>query len=227
MVNPSRRDFGIGLQIASVAPIIIPFPTQAKSAPLFADIALCFACDVSGSVNNERYELQKNGLAKALTSDIMKKRLETISVAMIYQEWSDTSKFSDWFLVRNIQDATIFANTILEFERSSSANTYVADAIVSAIAMLNACPYEVGRKVIDVSGDGPDKDLSKMPIATSAAIESGIQINGLPIVTIEEPNLYAFYEDFVKTGPGSFVIQADGFEDFERAMMKKVIGDMG
>lgn len=219
----NRRFMTTGLVTSS---FILPLSVTGRSK--FADIALCLSCDVSGSISSEEYALQKNGLIKALTSAMMEEKLKTLSVAMIYHEWSGESKFSDWFLIENIKDATSFASEINAFERSSSSSTEMAKAIQQAILMLNSCPYETGRKVIDVSGDGPDSNgPAFMPKVIGMAQAFDIRINGLPIIDESEPNLVEWYEAYVKTGPGSFVIPANGFSDFERAMSIKIMGDMG
>lgn len=216
----NRRELIAGTALLSISPVI----GQPKD---FADTALVLSTDVSGSINHEEYELQKRGIANAFISPMMEKKLKSTSVAVIYHEWSDISHFGDWFLIHSIKDAQLFAQHVVEFSRTSSNGTGLGDAISKATAMVMSCPYEIGRRVIDISGDGKE-NASGDPIKTRDIAETlGIQINGLPILNKEEPDIVDYYKHHVIVGQGSFLMPADGFKDFENAMMRKLVGDLG
>jgi hypothetical protein len=192
----------------------------------FADTALVLSTDVSGSIDMNEYQLQKVGIAKAFTSPMMEKKLQSTSVAVIYHEWNSRSQFGDWFLIHNIKDAHDFVNHVMNFERAGHGGTGVADAIEKAVATIMTCPYEIGRRVIDISGDGKENLLGDINKAKLLAKSLNIQINGLPILNNEEPDLLDWYKENVIVGQGSFCIPADGFEDFENAMKRKLLGEI-
>jgi hypothetical protein len=91
-------------------------------------------------------------------------------------------------------------------------------------------PYRGLRRVIDISGDGPNNDGAPVTGARDAAVEKGIIINGLPIM-VKEPslsttdieNLDLYYQDCVIGGPGAFIIAINDREKFQEAIRTKLV----
>ena len=86
------------------------------------------------------------------------------------------------------------------------------------------------RRVIDISGDGPNNDGAPVTGARDAALEKGIVINGLPIMvkepsysTIDIENLDLYYEDCVIGGPGAFIMTIKDREKIQEAIRTKLV----
>ena len=85
--------------------------------------------------------------------------------------------------------------------------------------------FEGRRKVIDVSGDGRTNQGSNPARARDDAVAEGITINGLAILN-EDALVDRHYLANVIGGTGSFVMQADDYEDFARAIVEKLIKEI-
>jgi hypothetical protein len=91
-------------------------------------------------------------------------------------------------------------------------------------------PHRGLRRVIDISGDGPNNNGTPVVAARDAAVEKGVVINGLPIMvkepsysTMDIDNLDFYYEDCVIGGPGSFVVTIKDREKFKEAIRTKLL----
>lgn len=206
----------------------VPFDVAAQTKKS-ADVALVLSTDVSSSIDHREYQLQKQGIASAFLSSQMKSILKSVSVAVIYQEWSSSHKFGSWMLIENELDARKFAASVLEFRRHDEGGsmTAVASAIAAAVDVFATCPYSVDKKVIDVSGDGKDNVDGNMVFAKAKALANGVQVNGLPILDTEEANLESWYRENVLVGQNAFLEVAQDFQDFERAIKRKLILEIG
>src|SRR6266852_3682730 len=183
--------------------------------------ALVFAVDVYGSVNTERYELQRAGIAGIFVDDRIEQFL-TDGLAVVIMEWSDgNTVVVPWTILRTPGDALALARRIGETTRSPGFSTELSLAMLAAADLLDACPCEAATRIIDVSGDGPNNGPVSTPLARDQIIARGIRVNGLPIVTPFEPDLAKWYDANVIGGAGAFLEVAIGFDDFARAMRRK------
>ncbi len=183
--------------------------------------ALVFAVDVSGSVNTERYELQRAGIAGIFVDDRIEQFL-TDGLAVVIMEWSDgNTVVVPWTILRTPGDALALARRIGETTRSPGFSTELSLAMLAAADLLDACPCEAATRIIDVSGDGPNNGPVSTPLARDQVVARGIRVNGLPIVTPFEPDLAKWYDANVIGGAGAFLEVAIGFDDFARAMRRK------
>jgi hypothetical protein len=183
--------------------------------------AIVFGVDVSGSVNSERYELQRAGIAGIFADERIEPFL-TDGLAVSIMEWSDGHVVTvPWTILRTTADARHLAGRIIETTRSPGFSTELSLALFAAADLLDACPWLAGTRIIDLSGDGPNNGPVSTPIARNEVVARGIRINGLPIVTPAEPDLAGWYEANVVGGDGAFLEVANGFEDFARAMRRK------
>ena len=193
-----------------------------------ADLALVLAVDVSSSINDERFKLQREGIAEGLESkDILDAVTggpqQTIELAVV--EWSeDQSVLIDWTIVRNRADM----DSVLDALRTSPRPrvgyaTNVGGGIGMAIALFDSAPLVPERKVIDVSGDGQENNGKvRAEQVRDAAVAKDITINGLPITSGEEPEVDQWYKSHVVGGDGAFMIVANGYDSFSDAMRKKL-----
>jgi len=183
--------------------------------------AIVFAVDVSGSVNTERYELQRAGIARIFADERIEQFL-TDGLAVAIMEWSDGyTVVVPWTILRTPEDALAVARRIGETKRSPGFSTELSLAMLAAADLLDACPCEPETRIIDVSGDGPNNGPVSTPLARDQVVARGIRVNGLPIVTPFEPDLAEWYDANVIGGDGAFLEVANGFEDFARAMRRK------
>ena len=203
-------------------------PTAAFSQEV--DAALVLAIDVSGSVTEERFELQRRGAAEAFASAEF---IEAISqgphhaVAIAVFEWSGVGEQAvvvPWIRIRTAEEARAFAAQLLAAERAFSTFTAVGEAIHFAVDLLGTAP-SAGRRVIDVSGDGSDNEGRQAGPARDRAVAAAIVVNGLPILDVE-PGLEEWYRKNVQGGHGSFTIPARSLADFRNALLAKLIREI-
>lgn len=195
-----------------------------------ADTALVLAIDVSGSVSEERFELQRRGAAEAFASAEF---VEAVSqgphhaVAIAVFEWSAAGQQEvvvPWTVIRTAEEAESFAARLLAARRAFSQWTAVGEVIYFATDLLGTAP-SADRRVIDVSGDGRVNAGRPAGPARDIAVADGIILNGLPILDVE-PGLEEWYRDNVQGGYGSFTIPARSLSDFRRALLAKLIREI-
>ena len=212
-----RRTLALLLGIALAAAA----PGRLARAAETVTTAIVFAVDVSGSVNDARYELQRAGIATIFADEGIEHLIEGgLAVALI--EWSDQpTVVVPWTILRTVADAHRLAARLNTVERVPGFSTALSLALLASADLLDACPCAALNRVIDVSGDGPNNGPMSTTIARDQVVARNIRINGLPIVTEGEPDLAPWYAANVIGGPGAFMEIAQGFEDFARAMRRK------
>lgn len=200
--------------------------TRAEQSPVGTALALLI--DVSGSIDDRDYILQRDGIAQAFRDPAVAKAIRNqpygaIVVTLI--EWSSSETIVvPWTIVRDEQDAHRFANMVASASRSSSGATCIGDAIVFAVSVFDECPCRPVRRVIDLSGDGIENGgRIGVDNARELALAAGITINGLPILDPTEGDVAPYYRDRVIGGTGSFIVEANGFENFGQALRHKLI----
>jgi hypothetical protein len=217
----------IGLTAASAPPAGRPEPV---------DLELVIATDSSGSIGDEEAHVQRQGVAAAFRSEELAKVLSLGvygKIAVAYLDWSnqfDNTVVVDWTIIKDKASAAAFADQLESLPRTYGRRTSISSAIVSGMDLLEGNAYEGTRRTIDISGDGPNNfGLSLAPVREEA-IAKGITINGLPIIlegTQWERNSFAeidkYYANCVIGGRGAFAIIARGYNDFARAVRRKLI----
>jgi hypothetical protein len=222
--------------------VTLAFPA-ASSAAEQVDLLLVLAADVSRSIDSEKFQLQRDGYAAAITDPrvleaIKSGRAGRIGVSFV--EWSGLSSqrvVIDWATISDAESAKNFADRLLEAPRSFADRTSISSAIEFAMAHLARAPFESARHTIDVSGDGTNNSGGEVTQARDAAVAQGATINGLVILS-ETPlawnpdhtnpagGLENYYRNNVIGGPGAFVMAAEGFNSFGRAIVKKMIAEV-
>ena len=135
-----------------------------------------------------------------------------------------------WTVIDSADSASGFAAGLADAPIGRGPWTSIADAIDFAALLHEQNPFEPTRRVIDISGDGPNNTGGTLPEARDQAVARRMTINGLAIVNgrsnfgrVPMPNLDLYYRHCVIGGPGAFVIVANGFADFARAIRRKLI----
>jgi hypothetical protein len=218
------------LRIAVV--VLLAWPAGGKapaSAQTAVDLHLVLAVDASGSVSEERFELQRRGYAAAFRSPALLRAVQSGSaqaIAVTMVQWTGPAMqvlVVPWTRVGDERSASTLAAIIERVPRQLfGGGTSISGAIDHAMTLFGGSPFTGGRRVIDVSGDGRNNRGRPASEARDDAVRAGASINGLPILAIE-PDLESFYRDNVIGGPGAFVIPAATFEAFGDAILKKLI----
>jgi len=195
------------------------------------DTALVIAVDVSNSVDERRYRLQMNGIAKALEDPsvigtILNGAQGAILVSIV--AWSDRPQIAlEWMRISSREEAFAVAALVRALPRITGEFTCLANMLrYLNDKVLPTVPAPALRKVVDVSGDGKDNCNSRIatPEIRDELVGYRTIINGLPILEGSEAlTLENWYRDNVQGGPGSFILAAESFEDFGRAIRQKFI----
>jgi hypothetical protein len=200
------------------------------------DVELILAVDVSYSMDMDELAIQREGYAQAIQSKEFLQALKAGPngrIAVTYFEWaasSDQKIIIPWRLIEGPESADAVAAEILKTPIRRASRTSISGAIGFAMPLFDEDPYHGLRRVIDISGDGPNNNGSPVTLARDAALEKGIIINGLPIMvkepsysTMDIDNLDYYYEDCVVGGPGSFVIAIKDRDKFKEAIRTKLL----
>jgi len=203
-----------------VALLLASPPAFARSP--HADLALVLAVDVSGSVSNDRFHLQREGIAEALEAMSEEICRETIEIAIV--EWSSrNTTIVPWTTLASGADIATVAAMLRTAPRSDNSLTNVGLGISAALDLIDVLPIPADRLIIDVSGDGT-QNTGDLPAAKARdlAVSRGIVVNGLPITEGGDADLERWYEKNVIGGDQAFLIKANGFDDFARAIRQKL-----
>lgn len=195
-----------------------------------ADVALVLAVDVSASVTDARFKLQREGMANALDSDALAAALagganQAVEIAVV--EWAeDQVLVLPWTVVRQRSDLAELAQKLRRAPRAwVHTKTDPGGGIAAADALFASAPLKPDRKVIDVSGDGINNNGRDLAAARAEALATGLTINGLPILW-DYPELDTYYRDNVIGGPGAFAVVAHDFGDFGNALLGKLVREI-
>jgi hypothetical protein len=204
------------------------------------DLALAMAIDISGSIDPDEAKLQREGYVQAFRDPVIVKAIlggPNGRIAVAYYEWSDAfvqRLLIDWTLLDSESAIAAFANRLANSPISIARRTSISGAIRYAIPLFARSPYEPTRKVLDISGDGSNNDGGLVTDQRHEALKQRIAINGLPIMN-DRPNPFGFpneedldkyYLACVTGGPRSFVEVARNFDDFPRAVRKKLLQEV-
>jgi hypothetical protein len=212
--------------------LIAALANAAGLAQSSVDLELVLAVDVSGSVNQTRFELQKEGYVAAFRNPrvlgaIRSGPAQAIAVTVV--QWTGPSlqiQVIPWTVIRDQRSAEAFAAAVDSAPRQLfSGGTSISGAIDYSLTLFAESGFRGSRRVIDVSGDGSNNRGRPAHLARDDAARVGVGINGLPILALE-PNLDRYYYDNVIGGPGAFMVPAENYEAFAAAILKKLITEI-
>jgi len=193
-----------------------------------ADVALVMAVDVSSSVDDARFALQREGIAEGLKSQAVLDAVaggssRRIELAII--EWSEQQEvLLDWKIISGPADLDEVAQALRTKIRPRVGwKTDIGGGIAKALSLFDTAPLAAARKIIDVSGDGAQNDGQlSADQERDAAIGRGVTLNGLPITSGDEPDVDRWYKAHVVGGEGAFMIVANGHGSFADAIRQKL-----
>jgi hypothetical protein len=223
----------------SILLLLLAWPAAAQDRKQ-VDLALAMAIDISGSIDPDEAHLQREGYVQAFRDPVIVKAIlggANGRIAVAYYEWSDAwvqRILIDWTLLDSEAAIEAFASRLAAAPISIARRTSISGAIRYAIPLFGRSPYDAERKVLDISGDGSNNDGALVTDMRFEALKERIVINGLPIMN-DRPNPFGFpsetdldkyYLACVTGGPRSFVEVARNFEDFPRAVRKKLLQEV-
>lgn len=197
------------------------------------DTALVLAADVSASMSMDSLRMQREAYAAALEDPAIMGAIRSGPhgrISLSYFEFSsanDQRPILPWTIISTPADAARAARIMRAAPTALGSATAVGAAIEHAVRLLLDHPGEMGRAIIDVSGDGPTNDGPSSSSARDRAVALGATINGLPIANPTEPDTARHYREEVIGGPGAFLIEARGMADFSSALRSKLILELG
>jgi len=224
------RRWAVALLLA--ATLGAPAPAQAQGNKV--DLLLVLAVDSSGSINTQEFALQFQGYIEAFRNPQV---IEAISngehgaIAVCLFIWAGDRRdgvrlIADWHLVNGPESARAFTDAFLRAPRFMLRDgTSLSNAIAYGIELIEKAPFQAERKVIDISGDGTNNVGFPPTIARDDAVEKGVTINGLAILT-DYPDLDVYYGENVVGGQGAFVISAKNFDAFSAAILSKLVREI-
>lgn len=228
---------------AAGAAIAAPGVWREARAEELVDLILVLAADVSRSVDDEKFKLQREGYAAAIADPSVVRLMQAgkhKSIALQLVEWSGVGAVSvmvDWVRIGDSHQATQFADRVRTAPRLYRDRTSISTGIDYSLAQITKSPFIAERRVIDVSGDGTHNSGRDVQLARDEAIAKGVTINGIAILsavplafnpthTHPPGGLLKYYEDNVIGGPQAFAIAAEGFGEFAQAIRQKLIKEI-
>ena len=220
---------------------MIAFLMAALACPAAAtaeevDVELFLAVDVSRSMNAAEIEIQRRGYAEALASPEVWEAVRgglIGRIAITYVEWAGTQAQTvviPWTRIDSRADLTDMADSIGTWPSQGMRRTSISGILRYAAASIADNRFDGLRRVIDISGDGPNNEGAPVLEARAQVLAQGIIVNGLPLMTRDEmsriwdlPDLDAYYRHCVIGGPGAFVIPVQDWAQFAPAIKRKLV----
>jgi Protein of unknown function (DUF1194) len=227
----------------ALAALIAASLTTAPARAQQVDLLLVLAADVSRSVDHQKFMLQREGYAAAVSNpqvlDAIRSGING-KIALNFLEWSGVGAQKvviDWTMIDGPASARRFGDQLVEAPRSFADRTSISGGIEFAMEQFKRAPFQAARRTIDISGDGTNNAGRDVRLARDEAVAQGVTINGLVILSQSQVpwnpehtnppgGLENYYREHVVGGPGSFVVAAEGFESFGKAIVKKMIAEI-
>lgn len=210
--------------------------TTASAAAEPVDVELVLAVDVSLSMSPAELEIQRHGYAAALTHDNVLKAIADGTygkIAVTYVEWAGTRwqrVIVPWTVIANRADAERVVAQLNARAPDSARRTSISGALTFGSDLFAESGFQGTKRVIDVSGDGPNNQGPPVNLTRDEVVRQGITINGLPLMTrggfsgaFDVDNLDRYYSDCVIGGPGAFMIPVNDWTQFPEAIRRKLV----
>jgi hypothetical protein len=229
--------------VLAVYLLVVAIPFDTAWAADDVDLALVLVTDVSRSIDDTEFTLEKDGYAAAFTSEQVLTAIKSGplgAIAVAYVEFAsgfEVKTVIDWTVIRDPASAKAFVEKLTAAPRSYWGRTAISAGIDHAVGMLAESGYNATRRAIDVCGDGTNNAGREVSAARDDAVAAGITINGLAIINehpvswtfahVQPPGgLQNYYRENVTGGPGSFVLEIRDFHTFADAMTRKLVAEI-
>ncbi len=203
------------------------------------DVELVLAVDVSLSMSPDELEIQRRGYAAALTDNSVIQAIKSGyhgRIAVTYFEWAGSTTqrvVVPWTMVETAEDARRVADQLSSMPPISARRTSISSALEFGADLFAESEFQGMKRVIDVSGDGPNNQGAPVLAVREMIAAQGIVINGLPLMTnggmatpYDVAELDRYYADCVITGPGSFVVPVNDWSQFPEAIRRKLVMEL-
>jgi len=201
------------------------------------DVELVLAVDISYSVDEEEAQRQREGYVAALASEDVIRSIQggpLGRIAVTYVEWADSGyqrAAADWTIISDEEDALNFAARVAAAPLERGHYTAIGSAIANSVQRIENNGYTSHRRIIDISGDGPQNQGMPLTDAHELAREAQVVINGLPVISDRvgrwvrpvELHLDEYFDENVIFGPGAFVLPARSEQEFRQAILRKLV----
>jgi len=227
---PIRKKYELEMSVlkaaGAIAAVVALWPAETARAEYPVSIELVLAIDISRSVDDVEYDLQKTGIAQAFRNpEIIELIGQNNGVAVTLFQWDeavDRNHMIPWHLLSGPASVLSFATKVEALERDPIRKfTGIGRAIEFGVHLIAQNEFSGRRMKIDISGDGRDNIGSLTSATRQLARSLGIEINGLPIL-IDTFNLDKYYREQVISGPDAFLEIATDYDDFARAFLRKL-----
>ena len=219
-----------------VALLFVLFGGSTSRAEEAVDLELILAVDVSLSMDLEEQRLQRDGYVEALRDPQVIAAIQSGPngrIAITYVEWAgpfNQETVLPWTIIDGKQAAEEIAARLAEAPISRQRMTSISTALEYAERLLAASPFRGLRRVIDVSGDGPNNSGPPVEGIRDRLLKDGTVINGLPVILRPSQSSFfdinyldRYYADCVIGGPGSFMIPIREKSEFATATRQKLL----
>jgi hypothetical protein len=210
---------------------------QTQMGQTLVDLQLVLAVDVSRSMDQDEQQLQRAGYVTALRDPGVIAAIQggpLGRIAVTYVEWAGhglQSVLVPWTLIDGPETAGRVAAALAAIPLNRMRRTSISDALTFSATLFARSGFSSARRVIDVSGDGPNNAGFPVAGARDAVLSQGITVNGLPIMLksgfasgfFDVSNLDLYYEDCVIGGPGAFIVTIQDPSEFASAIRRKLI----
>jgi hypothetical protein len=223
----------------AIAAVVIVCLLSGAARAAGVDLTVVLAADVSRSVDDGEFTLQRKGYASALTDPRVLKAIHDTkagAIGVCFLEWSGEDEqhvVLPWTEIRDEEDGGGAAAIILKAPRSFVGRTSISAAIDYALAYFGKGKWPITRRVVDISGDGTSNAGRPVTDARDQAVAAGVTINGLAIINEKADFGYSahthppgglpnYYQKTVIGGPSAFLIVVKDFNSFADAMANKL-----
>ena len=203
----------------------------APGAAFACALELILAVDVSGSINVDEFALQTEGTAAAFEDPQLAEAIihQPGGVWATYTQWSGASRqrqVTGWHHLTDPSSMAEFATAIRRGGRNwRNYSTAIGEALFHAMKVGETAPANCKRRVVDVSGDGVSNE-GRAPRSMAQTLAGlGYTINAL-VIRGDSPDPVKYYREHVLAGPGAFMEIAEDFEDYPRAIRKKLLREV-
>jgi hypothetical protein len=229
------------LAVVTVTLLALVLPTRqawAREAATEVDLALVLAVDVSLSMDPEEQRIQREGYVSAFRSEAVQSAIRQGligRIAVTYVEWAGVGSryvVVPWTVIGTAAEAEGFADQLTRARPKRAIWTSISAALDFSVDLLRVAGVEPTRRVIDMSGDGPNNQGREITQARADAVAAGIVINGLPLMIsaptgpYDIPDLDLYYRDCVIGGPGAFMVPVREVAEFATAIRTKIVREV-
>ena len=224
----------VAAMFAFAMSMVMPADSAAQSREA-VDLELVLAVDVSRSMDSFEQGLQREGYVQAFRSpEVVAAITSGLSgrIAVTYMEWAGANLQNvivPWTIIDGGESAARFADALSAQVPQRLSRTSISGAIGAAGALFGSSGYSAMRRVIDISGDGPNNHGTPVTLMRDDWVARGVVINGLPLMISPSAqgfgiaNLDEYYADCVVGGQASFVLPVYSWAEFPRAVRQKLV----